>query len=724
MPKRFPRKETLAILLGLITLGVIYVFTPEHVDLASLQNAGGAYNARILRDTWGVPHIFGTTDADAAYGLAYAHAEDDFLTIQQTLLAARGRLATVYGPGAAPIDYSIQLLRIWDVVAAKYEALQPASRAVLDGYAAGLNLYAARHAGQVLSAELFPVTGKDIVAASVQKSPLFFGLDGTLSQFGTCGDAASPSLSLAGSFKPADTRFGSNVFALAPGRTADGSTFLAVNSHQPWTGPVAWYEAHIHSEEGWDMVGGTFPATPLIIHGHNRNLGWAFTVNYPDLIDVYALETNPDNANQYRFDGQWRDFEKRNISITVRLAGRIRALAPQTVLWSVHGPVMCKDGRHYAIRYAGFGRADNFEQLYRMNKASNFDEWRAAMSTGALPAFNVGYADREGNVYYLYNANLPIRAEGYDWQGELPGDTSATLWTDYLPFDQLPQVFNPPAGFVINSNSAPFQATAGAGNPEPARYPAAFGIETTLTNRARRALELFGGDEQLTFEQFVERKFDMAYSPESGLARYVREIVEAPLPAPGDPDLAEGVDVLRRWDLRANPENTSTALVMLTLHYLTQANPDVRGSALTGEPVERTQLIESLAKAVRTLKAHFGRLDVPWEQVNRLRRGSVDLGLGGGPDVLHAVYGELQADGRLRGVAGDSYVLLVRWGPQGQVQSFSLHQFGSATLEASSPHYADQAPLFARRELKPVWLGEADIRAHLEREYRPGEEGR
>ncbi|RMF64275.1 MAG: acylase, partial [Calditrichaeota bacterium] len=171
--------------------------------------------------------------------------------------------------------------------------------------------------------------------------------------------------------------------------------------------------------------------------------------------------------------------------------------------------------------------------------------------------------------------------------------------------------------------------------------------------------------------------------------------------------------VLRKWDLRTNPENTSAALAILTLQSL-----------LHGREIERdpAQLVAGLIETARRLKERFGRVDVPWAQVNRLIRGQVDYGLGGGPDVLHAVYGKEMKDGRLRGFVGDSYVLLVTWDAQGRVHSRSIHQYGSATLDATSPHYADQAELFVRRQLKPVWLDVRDIRAHLEREYRPGEE--
>jgi penicillin amidase/acyl-homoserine-lactone acylase len=696
-------KRIAAVILVLLLAAAVYVFWPETADFDGLIDASAAYDVRILRDEWGVPHIFGQTDADVAYGLAYAHAEDDFLTIQQTMLAARGKLATVYGLDATPNDYMVHLLRIWDVVDAAYaEDLSQEVRAICDAYADGLNRYAALHPDEAFPG-LFPATGKDVLAGSVHKSPLFFGLDGVLGEL--FGEEQA---------KPVSTRSastGSNTLAVSPARSANGETFLAVNSHQPWEGPVTWYEAHLHSEEGWDAAGGLFPGMPMVTHGHNRNLGWAFTVNKPDLVDVYVLDIHPDNPNQYRFDGEWLDLEIRTAPITVKLLGRIKWTVQEEVAWSVYGPVLRRPHGTYAVRYAGQGHAGIYEQLYRMNKARNFQEWQAALRTPGLPMFNVGYADREGNIYYLYNGLIPQRAEGYDWSQYLPGNTSETLWTEYLPFEQLPQVLNPASGFIQNCNSTPYDTTLGPENPRPEDYSATLGIQDSLTNRARRALELFGSDLSITEQEFQTYKYDMAYSQDGDMPEYVQMILAAPLPQ--DTDVQAALDLVRTWNMQATPDSTGTALVIWTLQSLGFPDPD---------EIQPVELAQAFADTVDILKDAHGSVAVPWSDVNRLMRGNVDLGLGGGPDVLHAVYGEQLDDGRLQGRQGDSFVMLITWNQSGEVHSRSIHQYGSATLDEDSPHYADQAPLFVNRQLKPVWLDEAEIRAHLEWEYRPGEE--
>jgi acyl-homoserine-lactone acylase len=262
---RWLKRNWQRLLLGLaliIGVALALIFWPITENLSALKQRSAQYTTRILRDAWGVPHIFGQTDADAAYGLAYAHAEDDFLTIQKALLAVRGQLASVDGADAAPLDYVVQLLRVWDTVHAKYATdLQPETRAILEAYADGLNVYAATHPRETLPG-LFPVTGPDIVAESVFEAPLLFaGLQGTLEEL--YQDTRQVELSLFPTATAAPPN--SNVFAVAPGRTANGETFLAVNSHQPWTGIAAWYEVHLHSEEGWDMAGSLFPGSPVVI---------------------------------------------------------------------------------------------------------------------------------------------------------------------------------------------------------------------------------------------------------------------------------------------------------------------------------------------------------------------------------------------------------------------------------------------------------------------------
>lgn len=673
----------------------------------------GKYDVRILRDNYGVPHIFGRTDADTAYGLGYAHCEDDFDTIQEGVFLARGRYAEVKGKEGAPVDYLIKLFRFRELVEAKYDTdLAPETRAICEAYAEGFNHYAALHPDRVIPGVL-PANGKDVVAGFVVKSPMFFGMDREVKRL--FEDAPKPNVpeKIACAVNPLtqDLPIGSNTFAISPRRTPDGKTHLAINSHQPWTGPVAWYEAHMKSEEGLDVVGGVFPGCPVVLHGHNRNLGWAHTVNHPDLVDIYTLEMNPDNPDQYRFDGEWRNLEKGRVTIWVKLWHGIPIPVRKEVLYSVYGPTLRRPSGVYAIRYGGYGDIRQVEQWFRMDKAQNMHEFDEAMRMQAIPCFNVGYADKEGNIWYIYNARLPIRAEGYDWKQYLPGNTSKTLWTEYLPFEQLPQVKNPASGFIQNANSTPFRTTLGPENPKPGDFSPTLGIQppSEMSNRALRLLELLGADTSITEEKFQEYKYDIRYSKDSEAAQLVAKLLAAP--PSEDPVAREATELLRTWDLDTNLENPATAIAILTLE------PVVRAELSGQAPPDLAALLKEKA---HLLKDTFGRIDVPWKEVNRLVHGTVNIPLDGGPDTLHAVYADWRQN-HLEGMAGDCYILLATWNPDGHVHSRSVHQFGSATRDPKSPHYADQAQLFADHQLKPVWMDEAEVRQHLEREYRPGE---
>jgi len=698
----------------------LWAVIPEKAefDPAPILDAARRYQVRILRDEYGVPHIYGKTDADVVYGLGFAHSEDDFATIQTVALATRGRLASVEGLEAAPIDYMVKLMGVWELVEARYHTdLSPETRAIAEAHAAGVNHYAALHPEQVLPGAI-PLTGKDVVAGFVFRTPMFYGFQRHVLALFEEGRSVSegPRQGQLASGLPPGTDFslgllGSNGIAVAPARSADGATRLLINSHQPYTGPVAWYEVRLKSEEGWDMAGGVFPGSPLILHGHNRHLGWANTVNRPDLVDVYRLEINPENPNQYRFDGEWRDLEVDEAEISVRIFGRLRWTVRRELLRSVHGPVIRRDHGSYALRYAGMDEIRQIEQYYRLGKARSFEEWRAAMEMQALPSINYVYADREGNIAYFYNARLPRRAEGYDWQADLPGDRSETLWTEYLPFAALPQVVNPASGFVANSNHTPFRATVGPDNPDPADFSPTLGIETDMTNRGLRALELLGADSSISREEFRRYKFDKRYSKESHAALIVTEVLAAELP--DDPLLVEARRVLAAWDLRADAESRGAALAILT------ATPVVLAER-RGE--ERPDVVQSFIDAARTLERHHGRVDPPWGRVNRMRRGGLDLPVGGGPDTLRAIESfVLEPDGTYTANSGDCYLIFVEWDAQGRLRSESIHQFGSATLDEDSPHYADQTPLFVAERTKRLHLEEAELRRHASREYRPGE---
>ncbi len=676
----------------------------ERVSRADLIARASAYDARILRDTWGVPHVFGQRDVDVAFGIGYAHSEDDYATIQEVSLAVRGKLAMLKGKEAAPGDYVVNLLRVWPAIEARYETDLPADvRAVIEAYADGVNRYAADHPEQVAGGML-PFTGKDVAAGFLFKFPFFYGFDKTLKQV------------VEG--KPVLTHVptGSNGVAVAPSRSEDGATRLLVNSHQPYTGPVAWYEAVLNSEEGWHVAGGFFPGAPFMLHGHNEQLGWANTVNAPDLVDVYRLTINPTNINQYQLDGQWHDLEQSTAWLWVRLWGPLLLPVPKTVWHSAHGPVMRTEHGDFALRYAGMNEIRGATQVYRLNKARNRDEWQAAMALQAIPALNYIYADKQGNDGYVYNGLFPARSVGVDWSGVLPGERSELIWQKYLPYEQVPQLWNPPSGLVFNANATPYHASETTDDLKPADFPVSMGIQTNLTNRARRLQETYGRDRRITATEFREYKYDLAYSQDSALAATVRAMLalDASSGTPEDAELIDAQTILKTWNRRADAGNRAAALALLA------ATPIVRAR---DEGIAPAELRTSLLAAAKTLKQHFGRLDPEWGEVNRIRRGVADQAIDGSHDTLRSVWGEAQADGRLKAIAGDTYILFVEWDTQGKLSSESIHQFGSATLDTTSAHYADQLPLFVQRKTKPVWFTAEQLTGHIAREYGVGKPG-
>lgn len=661
-----------------------------------------AYDAVIARDRWGVPHIFGRTDADVGFGVAYAHAEDDFATLQEVLAMTRGRLGAMTGAEGAKTDYVVHLLGARDTVRRDY-AKQPADvRALLDGYAAGLNRYAARHPGEVRLSKLFPVNGEDIVTGFVVRSPFFYGLDGVLASL--AGDEPIPAERAVNAPEhtpagPEPRENGSNAFAVAPRRSADGWTRLVSNSHQPWRGGVAWYELVVHSGQGWNFAGATFPGAPYPFLGHNEFLGWTNTVNRPDLIDLYRLRTEGDS---YRFDGALRPLEKRRVWLRVNLWGPFTLPMPRMVWRAVQGPVMRSAKGDFAIRYAGADQIDMVEQWYRLNRARNWDEWRRAMARGGHPSTNFVYADRTGRIALVYNGMFPRRRPGFDYQGVLPGDTSRAFTPGTLPWAVVPQNVDPPSGFLMNANNSPYLA-AGPGSELP-RQPPILGVETDTTNRAQRAVELLAADRAVSQIDLKRIKYDTALSRRSWAGPWFAAVMATT----SEP---EAVQLLRRWDWNFDGRGPADALALMVMR---------KGNAWHYRRRAATDPGDALREAAAHLREHFGRLAVPLGDVLRLRQGRVDLPLDGGPDVLRAMaLWDEAPDGRLVVRHGDSFLMFMAWDRDGRVRSRSVLPFGSATTRPDSPHYADQAPLFAGHRTKPVWFAPRLLRGHVEQVYRP-----
>lgn len=653
----------------------------------------------IVRDSFGVPHIFAPTDAEVAYGLAWAHAEDDFYTIQQSYMAGKALLGAYKGKEGATIDYIVHLMRIKELVAAKYESdISPAYKRLLEGYAAGFNAYAKAHPKEVLLKKLFPITPKDMLQYSVLQLCVLSGADGALkSIFGN-------TVPVLDDMKPG----GSNAFAFNSRKTTDGQTYLAINSHQPLEGPVSWYEAHLQSEEGWNIIGANFPGAPTILSGVNEYLGWAHTVNEPDKLDVYQLSINPNNKLQYLFDGQWETLEEKTANLKVKVSG-IRIGVKRKVYWSKYGPTVITERGTFSIRMPAQMDIRGLEEWYWLNKAKNFTEFKKALNMMAIPGYNIVYADRYDTIYYLSNGRIPVRDKMYNWRGTLPGNTSKTLWTEIHPLENLPQVLQPSSGFVYNTNHSPFHATEGPDNFKLSDLT--MGYETLENNRSMRFAELIKQYDKVSYEDFKRIKYDGRYPEKFSFAIDIDSLFM--LNASQYPALADLIHQLKQWDRNSDIQNTgATIFAHINYQIYALARQGKRPAILT-TPI----CISLLENTRKDLMQYFGKTNVPLGDYQKHVRGDKSIPLPGLPDVLTAMYSVTWKNGMVKGNQGESYIELVRFTKDGPIIE-SINTYG-ASAKKGSPHYTDQMEMFAAQKTKKMSLKKEDAYKNAIRVYHP-----
>ena len=715
-------------LVVVLVLAVVVLATwePFYARPVAVTN-NRTYKAEITRDEWGVPHIFGATDADTAFGVAIAHAEDDFFTLQDTVAMSRGRYGAIAGEDGAKVDYVYHLIDARGTAEREYPKLPADTRAVYEAYAAGLNQYAKSHPGEVKLANLFPVNGTDIATGFSLRQPFFFGLDSVIGPL-VAGEplrrehgpdipgfprpplpSGDPSIAPAAAPKQARAmvlpiggeaeELGSNAFAVAP-KKGGGTTTLISNSHQPYRGGVAWYELVVESGEGWHLAGPNFPGVPFPVMGHNEHLGWTNTVNTPDMIDIYKLELD-DSGTRYKVDGKWMPLESEWVTLPVKLGPVVLPIRKE-VLRSVHGPVIRNAGGAFAIRYGGMGQIGQMDAYYRLGKSKNFGEWQGQIARMAIPSTNFIYGDESGTIAYIYNAAIPNRPQNVkaDWRSVLPGNRSDLIWHGAVDYAALPKVINPASGWVYNSNNTPFTAAGKGSDVDPASFSPLMGVELKQTNRSRRAYKLLSESGVLDRAALEKIKYDTVYAREGYVARLFDAL--ATMPAKGE--LAKARDLLLSWDFNADGKGPADAIAMLTIR-------DFMGADYNNKPFP--DVAERLQAASDHLMKHFGRLDPPLGDLVRLRQGSVDLPMDGGSDTLRAATTwDVADDGRLSIKHGDSFIMWIEWKPGQRVFSRSIQPFGAATTRPRNAHYTDQMRLFVEHRLKPVHFWRDDLLAN------------
>ncbi len=675
-----------------------------------------ARDVTIYRDTYGVPHVFGKTDASTVFGFAYAQAEDNFWRLEENFIAAIGRSAEVYGERRLERDRVNRALEIPRLAREEYARLDPHTRSICDAFAAGVNYYLQHH----------PEVRPRLLTKMEPWYPLAF-IRYNYYQQGFVNDEAleGSDLQTATVDRGLKESQGSNGWVINPSKSATGNAMLFINPHLPFFGSGQVYEGHVHSDEGWNFTGYTRFGFPFPYVGHNENGGWVSTDNAADLTDVYA-ETfdDPKRPLAYRYGGGHRLATEHTEEIYVKTSAGLEKRTFK-MLRTHHGPILAsRDGKKLAIRMAKFEDDGWLREWYLMTRAKSVAELKRAMTPLNMLFGNVMYADRQGDTFYLYNGAVPRRDPRFDWKKALDGSDPATEWRGYHTIDELPQLTNPKTGWMQNCNTTPFLLTADGHNPDPKKFPS-YMVQESDNLRGEVSRAILANKRKFTFEDWRRAAFDTYvmgtdhHLPTVLVA--VRNSLDQAGPASGK--LREAFGVLSAWDRRSSNDSVAMTLFVLTLDAAGEKGMSDEG-----------KIAAAFANVVASLEKDFGTWRVGWGELSRLQRYDESTGesfsdarpslavpgMGGregGVFTYHAI--PQKGSKRRYGVAGGTYISVVEFAPK--VRGMSVHVFG-ASGDPKSKHFMDQSAMYARGEFKPAWLTLEDIKANLEAAYRPGEE--
>ena len=654
--------------------------------------------ATIRRDRFGIPHILAESEYAAAFAHGYAASEDHADLMARLYLRAEGRQAEFFGEDFVEEDVLIRRLEVRAGARDDFTKLPPVLQEILSQYAAGYNLHL-KERGASAPPYTRPITPIDILAHFRVVLLIDFEL--------------VPS---AQSLNPPP---GSNMWALGRGKTASNRGILLANPHLLWTGAHTFHEVHIRVPGKRDIYGVTAVGSPIITIGFNPVLGWTHTVNQVDVSDVYRLVLDKKAPNHYVYEGLSLPLRSERITLRVKTSSGVRA-EERTLLWSHHGPILrMEEGVAYAVRITSLDGAPYLTQWYEMSKARNYSEFRQALKIQGLPILNIGYADRDGNVMFLSAGRVPIRKGTFDWSAPVAGDTSDTEWLGVHPISDLPQVDNPAGGYIQNCNEPPWFVTSR--QPVRQELMPAYIASGQINPRAQISLRMLEGNGRLTLSDVIRAKFNYVLP----VAERLRDDLVKALDQSGRADLTEAAELLRRWDCRADAESRGSVLFAHWWEdYSRTAKPIYREAwspekalvspAGLGDP---EQALRSAVAAIEYLRARKWNLDVRWGDVHRMRRGNIDLPIGGAPLALGCFRSLIflpEPDGRFSPVFGDSFTLAVEFTDSPTARAVLAY---SQSSDPASRHYADQSEVFAGGDLRPVWFSEKDIEANLERSY-------
>ncbi len=643
----------------------------------------------IYRDNWGVPHIYGPTDGEVAYGLAWAHAEDDFSTIEETMLSGRGILAEAKGKDAAMLDFFIRFFEIPSTISLEWKShISPEFQEVLYGYCAGLNAYAVQHPKEVLYKRALPYTPEDILGGYMLSFLLFTGTAGDL------GDLLQGSLP-----KAQELPGGSNAFALSKNQSKDGNTWLFLNPHNSYKGRYSWYEAHTKSGTGTEMYGALFPGGVTIFHGFNQYLAWAHTFNYHDMVDVYTLETNPEKT-QYKVNNQWLPLEAVEVKIKVK-AGPIRVPVKRTKYNTLFGPAMEGPQGIYAIRNAAIYGIKAAEQWWHMGASKSLEQFEEALAMDGFPMLNIVYVDQKDNLMLRSQTHLPQRKMGPDWNGVLWGVDTNYIWHKPIPYTSRPVIKNPIPGFLFNANNSPYSCTCEGIEKAPDSTQYFPGIQTIETNRSHRIQELLDSLGCPDSPEAIRHiKYDRQYPKDGYVWNGFRNHLEAAKPVPED--LKPIYEVLYAWNGNAEKESVGAAQFVEFAKRLSQ---------ITGVPLQfmylrnhqppQAQIHQALGETQHRFMEHFNRVDISLGEVQRVGRGSEIFPRGGIKETLAPTETRPLSNGYYAANGGDSFIMEVCFTSKDRVEARAVQAFGNSN-NSSSAHYNDQTALFANDRLREV----------------------
>ena len=461
-----------------------------------------------------------------------------------------------------------------------------------------------------------------------------------------------------------------------------------------------------------DIIGALFPGSPNILIGANKYLGWAHTVNYPDKTDVFKLEMADKKKGYYKFDNKVLKLNTYKAKLNYRLLGLFNLKINKKFYRSVYGPTLKNKKGYYSIRTPSLFNIGALEQWWRMGKSKNFTEFYDVLKNKQIPGYNIVYADKNDTIFYISNGLIPKRTKGFDWKEAVPGNTSKTLWKETYDIDELPQVIQPSSGYVYNANHSPFLSTDEQNNPKKNEFSDEMDFETYDNNRSKRIKSLIDSFDKISFNDFKKIKYDNKYPKPYHFSWMDINHLDK-LDSKSFPDIATLIENLQNWDRKSTRSSIGAGTFLMLYHRLYKYYNDVPEPKI----IPPSTLILALKDTKNYMMKHFRRLNVELGEYQKLVRGNKELPSFGLPDVVTAMHSKNYKDGKVKVVAGESYIELVKFSRNG-VEIESIISYGNSEKKESK-HFDDQMEMYLNFKTKKMTFDRDKIYNDAERIYNP-----